>query len=252
MSYKLIISADDFGISPSVNRAIVDAFANHLITNTTLMVNMPYADEAIELAKANDFWDKVGLHINLIEGKPLNSNICKNRYFGSPDQKEFGDNRLSFINRFILPRQVGNEIYKEVELQIQKFMQYEPYYLHVDSHKHMHTNWSIYKMCKPLFLKYSIKSVRLTRNFYKYKNPKKCTPKNIYKNIYNNDICRHNWSNVDLFGSFDEFLELQKRNPEMLNEKRIELMCHPDYIDGKLVNKGCSVGFEELMECIHE
>ena len=55
-----------------------------------------------------------------------------------------------------------------------------------------------------------------------------------------------------MFGSFDEFLELKKRKPEMLNKKRIELMCHPDYVDGKLVNKGCSVGFEELMKCIQE
>ena len=49
MSYKLIINADDFGISSSVNRAIVYAFSNNMITNTTLMVNMPYADEAVEL-----------------------------------------------------------------------------------------------------------------------------------------------------------------------------------------------------------
>ena len=39
------------------------------------MVNMPYVDEAVRISKDNGFSDKVGLHLNLVEGRPLTENI---------------------------------------------------------------------------------------------------------------------------------------------------------------------------------
>jgi predicted glycoside hydrolase/deacetylase ChbG (UPF0249 family) len=38
---KIIVNADDFGMSAEVNRAIVEAFENNVISSTTLMANMP-------------------------------------------------------------------------------------------------------------------------------------------------------------------------------------------------------------------
>ena len=67
----MVINADDFGYSESVNKAISDCFEKGLINRTTIMVNMPQAEAASELARTNGFFDKVGLHINLTEGKAL-------------------------------------------------------------------------------------------------------------------------------------------------------------------------------------
>lgn len=47
----MIINADDFGYNQSVNRAIDECFKKKLINRTTIMVNMPYAEEAAVLAK---------------------------------------------------------------------------------------------------------------------------------------------------------------------------------------------------------
>ncbi|MBQ1881054.1 MAG: ChbG/HpnK family deacetylase, partial [Lachnospiraceae bacterium] len=50
---KIIVNADDLGISQGVNEAIAECFRMRYISSTTLMVNMDYADEAVEMANRN-------------------------------------------------------------------------------------------------------------------------------------------------------------------------------------------------------
>ena len=61
---KLILNADDFGLSPSVNKGIVEAFQQGIISSATMMMNTPYTDEAIELAKKHNL-KNIGIHLNL-------------------------------------------------------------------------------------------------------------------------------------------------------------------------------------------
>ena len=42
----LIVNADDFGMSAAVNKAILKAFQEKLISSTSIMANMPGFDEA--------------------------------------------------------------------------------------------------------------------------------------------------------------------------------------------------------------
>ena len=74
-SRKLIVNADDFGMSAEVNRAIVEAFENNVISSTTLMANMPGFGEACELAHRHRLVSKIGLHLNLTSRYPLSSPI---------------------------------------------------------------------------------------------------------------------------------------------------------------------------------
>ena len=60
-SRKIIVNADDFGMSAEANRAIVEAFENNVISSTTLMTNMPGFDEACELAHRRRLLGKIGL-----------------------------------------------------------------------------------------------------------------------------------------------------------------------------------------------
>ena len=74
---QIIINADDFGLSKDVNEAIDICIKKDYIQRTTLMVNMPQTLEAVKLAKDGGYLNKVGLHINLIEGIPLTPDIKK-------------------------------------------------------------------------------------------------------------------------------------------------------------------------------
>ena len=61
-----IINADDFGAGTGINRGIVEAHRTGVVTSASLMVNMPGASEAVELAAALPRLS-LGLHIDLNE-----------------------------------------------------------------------------------------------------------------------------------------------------------------------------------------
>jgi predicted glycoside hydrolase/deacetylase ChbG (UPF0249 family) len=60
----LIINADDLGASPGINAGILEAIDARVVTSASLMVNMPAAASAAELAAARP-WLSVGIHVNL-------------------------------------------------------------------------------------------------------------------------------------------------------------------------------------------
>lgn len=245
--YKLIINADDFGLSESVNYAICESFVKGYITNTTLMVNMPYAEQAVKLAKEHGFWDRVGLHMNLYEGSPLNENLYKyeNMLFDKNGQLKYWSHGKS---RFILPSELSEELKVEMQLQLEKFLAYEPLCLHVDSHGHSHTNLSVWKKLKPLLIKYGIESTRISRNLYVSNG---LDLKDIYKKIYNKNILKLGLYSTDLFGNFEDMYNVLNLNPDLLNQKSVELMCHPDYKGDRLVNN-IEMGFEDLLPLLNE
>src|SRR5580693_1252432 len=64
---RLIVNADDFGLSHSVNEAVIRAHCEGILTSASLMVNEPGFDEAVKLAKENPKLG-VGLHLTLLHG----------------------------------------------------------------------------------------------------------------------------------------------------------------------------------------
>ena len=68
---KLIVTADDFGFSPSVNGAVIEAHKNGILTASSLMVNMPFAEQAVEQVSNEVPKLGLGLHICLTSGKPV-------------------------------------------------------------------------------------------------------------------------------------------------------------------------------------
>src|SRR5580658_10488040 len=64
---RLVVNADDFGLSPSVNQAVVRAYREGILTSASLMVNEPGFDEAVQLARENPKLG-VGLHLTLLHG----------------------------------------------------------------------------------------------------------------------------------------------------------------------------------------
>src|SRR5471032_466975 len=64
---RLIVNADDFGLSRSVNEAVIRAHRDGILTTASLMVNESGFDEAVKLAKENPNLG-VGLHLALLQG----------------------------------------------------------------------------------------------------------------------------------------------------------------------------------------
>src|SRR5829696_971185 len=86
---RLIVNADDFGRSHSINQAVIRAHREGILTTASLMVNEPNFDEAVALAKENPKLG-VGLHLTLILG---HSALPKEKIPALVnEQKEFPDN----------------------------------------------------------------------------------------------------------------------------------------------------------------
>lgn len=227
---RAVVNADDFGISDNVNQAIVSSFEKRIITNTTLMVNMPAAEAAVELAAANGFSDRVGLHLNLTQGYPLTDKIRKSQNFCDKDGRFNASFHLNTANRLFISKHDSYLVYEEIEAQIRQYLEYALPEKHLDSHHHVHTDMSIWNMAKPLLKKYNFRTVRLSRNLYS----KTSLFNSLYKKKLNGDIKRNHYDFSKYFGSY---IDLKNNYQQIENGKVVEVMLHPMYSeDGVLMD----------------
>ena len=233
----LIVNADDFGKSHEVNMAICEAFEKGLINRTTLMVNMPFAEEAVEMAKRDGFLDKVGIHLNLTTGKPLSQGMAKDSLMCGIDGEFSADFARNLKTRFFLPDATGKVTEEEIRLQLERYALLGGTLWHLDSHHHVHTDPSIWKVLKKVIPDYPIKSVRLGRNMYRGGN----ILMHLYKMIYNSSVRRFCSEKSDYFGSAQDYDNWTAGcdEKEFVLQSNIEIMVHPMYDEeGVLTDSG--------------
>lgn len=156
---KIIINADDFGMSAEANKAIIEAFEKNVISSTTVMANMPGFHEACELAHRHRLIGKVGVHLNLTSGYPLSDSIR--------ECAQFCDRRGMFRPRqtmLFLSKEESMAATSEIEAQINACVDEGLCPTHIDSHHHIHTEWPIGKIVIAVARRHDIKAIRLSRN----------------------------------------------------------------------------------------
>jgi predicted glycoside hydrolase/deacetylase ChbG (UPF0249 family) len=131
---RLIVNADDFGFTPGVNRAIVEAHTLGIVTSSTLMANGPAFGEATQMAKASSTLS-VGCHIVLIDGEPV---LDPSRLSTITRSRKFRDGLKTFAARALTRRMNAGEIESEARAQIQKIQSAGIAVSHIDTHKHTH------------------------------------------------------------------------------------------------------------------
>lgn len=68
---RLIVNADDLGLTPGTNQGILEAHLNGILTSTTVMINMPAAEAGIHLVQQAAPKLGLGLHLNVTTGHPV-------------------------------------------------------------------------------------------------------------------------------------------------------------------------------------
>lgn len=131
MKKKLVVNADDFGITEAVSDAIVQVYKNGSLSSTTMLVNMPGTFYASRLALQHPGLG-VGLHFNITEGKSLAgpSSIT--------DEKGFFLHRYTLLKKMLLGRVEKSDIANELNVQYMKFCELGLSPTHIDSHQHVH------------------------------------------------------------------------------------------------------------------
>ena len=163
---RLIINADDFGLTSGVNRAIIEAHQRGVVTSTTLMANSAAFADAAQLAHINPKLS-AGCHVVLVDGlavsppKDIPSLLERNQQ-GIPDKdpSRLRDNLLPFASAALRGRLRGEEIAAEIEAQIRKLKTAGLELTHLDTHKHTHIFPAIFKPLLEVANKLGIRAVR--------------------------------------------------------------------------------------------
>lgn len=133
---RLIVNADDFGLTNGVNRAVADLQCAGVLTSTTLMARAGATEGAIELARATLALG-VGCHVVLLDGEPL---LSKEKIPSLVDART-GSLYISpagFVRRLLTGRVKAEEIEAEARAQISFLQDKELRLTHIDTHKHTH------------------------------------------------------------------------------------------------------------------
>ena len=132
---RLIINADDFGLTAGVNRAIVEAHQQGVVTSATMMAHANAVADAVERGRQAGL--SIGCHVVLMDGRPLLPAAEVSSLLGTNGAR-FRDGWLGFAARALRRRLDQDQIAAEVAAQIRQIQDDGVQVTHVDSHKHVH------------------------------------------------------------------------------------------------------------------
>jgi hopanoid biosynthesis associated protein HpnK len=158
---RLIVNADDFGRSQSINLAVIRAHREGILTTASLMVNEPAAGEAVRLARENPKLG-VGLHLALVCGAAA---LPPERIPRLADAGgRFSDNPVGAGWRYFFSAACKEELRAEIEAQVVKFHATGLPLDHVNGHLHLHLHPVVFGILMDNAERWGIRALRLTRD----------------------------------------------------------------------------------------
>jgi len=136
---KLIVNADDFGLTNGVNRAILETHARGVVTSATLMANgAAFADAISSLSSAPTL--SVGCHVVLVDGTPVSPSATSGTLLAvrSGEPEKFHSRLSAVAARAVLGGFDPDELTSEIVSQIKKLQASGVRVTHLDTHKHTH------------------------------------------------------------------------------------------------------------------
>jgi len=153
-----IITADDFGLHPSVNEAVETAHRTGVLTATSLMVGAPAAQDAAARARALPAL-RVGLHLTLADGVA----VLPQRQI--PDlvdsRNRFHDNMAGAGWRFFALPRVRAQLAAEIRAQFEAFARFGLALDHLDAHKHFHLHPTVLALALAIGREFGLRAVRV-------------------------------------------------------------------------------------------
>ncbi len=157
---RLIVSADDFGLSPGVNAGILAAHREGILTDASLMVNGAAFAEAVELARATPTLS-VGLHLVLVQGQ---ATLGAAELPALVDRaRMFGNNAVASSLRYFFTPGIRSQIEREIRAQLEKYLGAGLTLSHVDGHLNIHMHPTVLNILIALAPRYGIRALRLPR-----------------------------------------------------------------------------------------
>lgn len=247
---RLIVNADDFGLTPGINRGIAEAAGHGIVTSTTLMANAAAFDDAVRISKSSDALG-VGCHVTLIDGSPLLKASEVSSLLATPDDSDFCDGLTAFTARTLRGKLDPAQIEAEATAQFRKLQSAGVSITHFDTHKHTHMfpnvlepllraarNCGVRAVRNPLVPRRAIKLSTVIRETGLWKRYIQTQGLRVLARKFR-DLVRHaglittdGSFGVEITGKLDE--KLFRDLATCIPDGTWELVCHPGYNDEQL------------------
>ena len=156
---RLIVNADDFGRSSSINQAVIRAHREGILTTASLMVNGEAFAEAVELAQSHPTLG-VGLHLTLVCGRatcgPLEIPDLVN------ERGEFSHSPVATGLRYFFQKRLQLQLAREIGAQFAKFHATGLKLDHVNGHLNLHLHPTIFAQLAARQLEWKFSALRVT------------------------------------------------------------------------------------------
>jgi predicted glycoside hydrolase/deacetylase ChbG (UPF0249 family) len=215
---RVIINADDLGISQAVNDAIFDLMGQGRVTSATVLANGPafrHAASRIKHFPRCSF----GAHLNLTQFAPVAPGRDAALLTGAD-----GCMSRSLAGRSFGPKLLA-AFYRELSAQIEVLGSAEIAISHFDSHNHVHTWPQLLPVIKALQRRYRIRKVRISKNIYSVQQP--------VSSVLARKKMAYNWALRNFYATrtTEGFTELLSYRAELDRGahrfRSLELMVHP-------------------------
>ncbi|WP_428396225.1 hopanoid biosynthesis-associated protein HpnK [Lichenicoccus sp.] len=155
---RVIISADDFGLSETINEAVEQAHTKGLLTTASLMVGGAAAADAVARARRLPNL-RVGLHLVVIEGPAILSHAQIPALVGEDGQ--FPSDQAAFGFRAAFRADVRAQLQREIAAQFAAFAATGLALDHANAHKHMHLHPVVGRLLIAAGLRHGLRAIRI-------------------------------------------------------------------------------------------
>jgi predicted glycoside hydrolase/deacetylase ChbG (UPF0249 family) len=241
---RVTINADDFGLSRSVNAAIIGGFKARLIDTCTIMANAPAFEEACDLAHACGVASLIGIHFVLDDGVPLTEELRREPRFCGFDGRMLARVPGALV---WLSSSERRAVAAELVAQIARCRSFGLHPTHLDSHHHVHEELGIARVVLPAMQQQDIRFVRPMQNL------RRCRTliRRFYTRAFNRSLKWRCISWTEYFGSVSDYLARWSVDGPPPPGTTVELMVHPTLRaeDGTIVDGGGHTSLRYLGTC---
>jgi chitin disaccharide deacetylase len=135
---RLIVNADDLGLTHGVNRAILECHASGVVSSATLMASGAAFNHAVEMVRSVPALS-VGCHVVLVDGTPVLDRASVPSLLSSSSANHGFHSRLpAFAAQAVMRRFDREQLVDEIVAQVKKVRSAGIQVTHFDTHKHTH------------------------------------------------------------------------------------------------------------------
>ena len=240
---KLIINADDLGLSAESNEGIKRAWELGYFTQTTFVANSDFSEAGAQLAADLGITDIVGLHLNIGEQHPLSSKLAQlPKYVDSRGMLNYNSVFMEKDTYGQSPFTTYAELYQaddfkrevealrdEVALHIERFRALGFTCRHIDSHRNALVDLPVWLAARPVIEEAGFTTTRPTFDSF--------ATDDLYNKAYRTWLAAERRdAGLTTVGHSSSIPKFASRRDTMGTDETIEVYVHPQWTDGQLID----------------